>query len=470
MTSDGELLRCYAERRSEDAFAEVVRRYVDLAYSTALRQVNGDAHLAQDVTQSVFTDMARKSAELAKREVLSGWVYTSTIYAAAKAVRTEQRRQVRERKAQMDDDLRQNPEESLRWDEVAPHLDAAMQRLKDADREAVLLRFFENRSWREIGEKLGLNENAARMRIERALRNLQELLRRQGVVASGVALAAVISAKGVQAAPAQFGATVSASAHACNTAAPAGVFNLLGTGKAAVLGIVMASVVTCVVVYQFHQRGRLIVTDEGTDRGPVVQSLPMAGDVTAEREELRRLRGEVEAMQLARGELAARTERRNALKVALAEMRAKANSSERVAESEEKRVRTRYCMQLAMALLIYASDHSGEIPARFDEVSKIIEERIKGEDEEFGEAVKKMNLSPSHFEIVYSGSRDALTNYAEPGGILFVRERQPWRNSAGQWVKVYAHTDGSGTARAAENGNFDEWERKRIVSAQPGNL
>ena len=96
MTPDSELLRRYADTRSEEAFAELVRRHVNLVYSAALRQVNGDVHLAQDVAQTVFTDLARKAVSLLRRSTLTGWLYTSAHFAAAKAVRTEQRRHARE--------------------------------------------------------------------------------------------------------------------------------------------------------------------------------------------------------------------------------------------------------------------------------------------------------------------------------------------------------------------------------------
>src|ERR1700722_4312114 len=99
MTPDGELLRRYAEAGSEAAFAELVQRYVDLVYSAALRQVNGDAHLAQDVSQAVFTDLARKAAALSRHEVLTGWLYTGTHFAATKAVRSESRRRTHEQGA-----------------------------------------------------------------------------------------------------------------------------------------------------------------------------------------------------------------------------------------------------------------------------------------------------------------------------------------------------------------------------------
>src|SRR5262249_27235294 len=99
MTPDCELLRRYAKTGSEEAFAELVQRHLDLVYSAALRQVNSDAHLAQDVAQTVFADLARKAGLLSRRAVLTGWLYTSTHFAAAKVVRAERRRHAREQEA-----------------------------------------------------------------------------------------------------------------------------------------------------------------------------------------------------------------------------------------------------------------------------------------------------------------------------------------------------------------------------------
>src|SRR5438093_13625574 len=106
MTRDCELLRQYCEEESEEAFAELVRRHVNLVYSAALRQVNGDAHLAQDVAQMVFTELSRKAAALSRRGVLTGWLFTCAHFCAAQAVRTERRRQAREQQVQVRQDTR----------------------------------------------------------------------------------------------------------------------------------------------------------------------------------------------------------------------------------------------------------------------------------------------------------------------------------------------------------------------------
>ena len=167
MTPDSELLRRYAETKSEEAFAELARRHVNLVYSTALRQVNGDTHLAQDVAQTVFTDLARKAASLAHRAALTGWLYTSAHFATAKAVRAESRRRDHEETFMREPIAETAPEPD--WNKLRPVLDAVMHELKEPDRDAILLRFFENRPFADIGAQSGLNENAARMRVERAL-------------------------------------------------------------------------------------------------------------------------------------------------------------------------------------------------------------------------------------------------------------------------------------------------------------
>ena len=131
MLLDRELLRRYAEADSEGAFAELVRRHLDLVYSAALRQVNGDAHMAQDVAQMVFTDLARKAATLWQRQFLTGWLYTSTHFVAANAVRKERRRRTHEQEALPMHELLQAPTPDLDWQQLRPVLDKVMHDLKD---------------------------------------------------------------------------------------------------------------------------------------------------------------------------------------------------------------------------------------------------------------------------------------------------------------------------------------------------
>ena len=218
MNDSRELLRRYVAERSEPAFTELVQRHIDLVYSAALRQVGGEAPAAQDVTQAVFTDLARKAARLTRHTSLTGWLYTSTRYLAAKARRAEQRRRAREQHAHTMNQLLQSTGPDPAWDELRPVLDDVMHELSAADREAVLLRFFERRPLAEIGTRLGLSENAARMRVDRALDKLRAALAKRGVTSTATALAAVLADEAVSAAPVGLAATVSHTAFAAGAA------------------------------------------------------------------------------------------------------------------------------------------------------------------------------------------------------------------------------------------------------------
>ena len=210
---DSTLLHNFAARRSETAFAELVRRHLALVYSTALRQVNGDVHLAEDVTQLVFTDLARKAGRLGHHPALVGWLHTSARYAATKLVRTEARRRNREQESMSMQklNLAENEMQSD-WEKVRPILDDVLGEMNERDREVILLRLLEGRDYAAVGARLALTDNAARMRTERALEKLRTLLARRGITSSSSALTAALTTHAVTAAPAGMAATVVATA------------------------------------------------------------------------------------------------------------------------------------------------------------------------------------------------------------------------------------------------------------------
>lgn len=219
------LLRDYGQRHSEDAFAIIVRRYVNLVYSVALRSAaNPDA--AEEITQAVFIILARKATSLSGRTVLSGWLYQTARLTAARFLRTEIRRQKREREAYMQS-LANEPEPQTAWPEIAPLLDAAMDRLGKKDRDAIVLRYFENKNLREVGAALGASEAAAKMRIGRALERLRRLFAGRGATLSAGAIASAVSAHSIQAAPAGLANTFSAVALAKGAAASASTLSLV---------------------------------------------------------------------------------------------------------------------------------------------------------------------------------------------------------------------------------------------------
>ena len=212
MPNDTELLRSYAENGSEPAFAELVRRQVNLVYSAALRETHGDTGLAEDVTQAVFHELARKASSLIRHPALSGWLYTSVRLFAANVRRSEQRRQRREQEASAMSELTENESPESVWQQVRPALDEAMHELSETDRATVVLRFFEGRNLSEIGQTLGLRENAARMRVDRALEKLRGLLAKRGITSTASGLAAALAAGAVMPAPSALAAAVTASA------------------------------------------------------------------------------------------------------------------------------------------------------------------------------------------------------------------------------------------------------------------
>src|SRR6266481_6141126 len=195
--TDMELLARYTRQHAEDAFAELVRRHLGLVYSAALRQVRSP-QLAEEVTQSAFIDLARDAARLKSDTILTAWLYQVTRRTAIDVVRREARRQLRE---QIATEMNAVNATATDWTHIEPILDEAMHALEDGDRAAVLLRYFENKSLREVGEALGATENAAQKRVTRAIERLREFFTKRGVSIGASGLVVVVSANVVQAAP-----------------------------------------------------------------------------------------------------------------------------------------------------------------------------------------------------------------------------------------------------------------------------
>ncbi len=213
MSTDSELLRQYVAGGSEAAFTELVRRYAALVYLAALRTVGGRGYLAEDVTQDVFILLARKAPRLIGHKTLAGWLYTTTRYIALSTTRNLQRRETLEEKAAA---MQTDSTPEVQWEQLRPLLDQAMEQLDNRDRAAVLLRYFQGQSHREVGAALGLSENTAQVRVDRAVEKLRRQFARNGVIASAALLAEVLSANSAPAQALPDGLTdkVAAVAHA----------------------------------------------------------------------------------------------------------------------------------------------------------------------------------------------------------------------------------------------------------------
>jgi uncharacterized protein (TIGR03435 family) len=209
MTDDMALVREYARNRSETAFATLVSRHLNLVYSVALREVR-DPHLAEEVAQAAFIILARKAGALGPRTILSGWLCRTARYVSAELLRSQHRRQRREQEAYMQSLL--NEKESGAWMQIAPLLETAMAQLGEQEHNAIVLRFYEGKALKQVGAALGTGEDAARMRINRALEKLRKFFARRGLTLSAALITAAVSANAVQAAPVGLATTVTAAA------------------------------------------------------------------------------------------------------------------------------------------------------------------------------------------------------------------------------------------------------------------
>jgi len=270
MTSDLDLLRQYADGNSQDAFGEIVRRHLDLVYAAALRQVRSP-QLAEEVAQSVFTDLACNAGKLADTGVppvnsLTPWLYAVTRRTAIDVIRKESRRQLREQIAgemnHMNATVSSGTGVPPVWSEIEPLLDDAMAALGEADRSAVLLRYFENKSLREVGEALGASEDAAQKRVSRAVERLREFFSRRNVTIGASGLTVLISANAVQSAPVGLATAISIAAVLAGTTVSTST--AITATKIVAMTTLQKTLVTVTVavlagagIYEVHQASQL---------------------------------------------------------------------------------------------------------------------------------------------------------------------------------------------------------------------
>ncbi len=437
MTSDSELLTQFARSRSEQAFAELVRRHVNLVYSAALRQVGGDAHLAEDVSQMVFSDLARKAPALARRPSLTGWLYTSARFAAAKVVRSEHRRRGREEEF-MREPTEATPEAN--WEQIRPALDEMMHELDETDREAILLRYFESRPYAEIAERCGLNENAARMRVDRALEKLRARLAKHGIT-TAASLASLISANAVQTAPVSFVTSLAATSLAGAGSGGIAFWNLMNMTKIGLGILVVAGASTALMVQ--HQAAKKLGAENKSLSQQVAQLRADNDRLTkvASQEkpalppddhlnELLRLRGEVGMLRQQTNDLGRLRQENQRL---LSQVAAQTQSTNQVSSEDDFILRHTHAVDAMSALLnavkAYGTNSNGQYPTNFEQL-------ITAGDLKTTNFAG--NLSVTDFEFAKEGAR---TSSGDP---LILRIRVPLEKSDGNSEIVLGAFDQEG--------------------------
>jgi len=208
--ADHQLLRRYVESASAPAFEALVDRHLGHVFSAALRRVNGDHALAKDVAQTVFVDFARKASRIPRDMPPGGWLHRHTGFVASKMIDKERRRRAREQEAATMNVTELDHPADPEWSATAPLLDAALDSLPSSDRDAIVLRFFEERDFRSVGEALGMSDDSAQKKVSRAIDKLRSALARRGVASTGGALAALLVANSIQSAPAGLSSQVAA--------------------------------------------------------------------------------------------------------------------------------------------------------------------------------------------------------------------------------------------------------------------
>jgi uncharacterized protein (TIGR03435 family) len=285
--SDNSLIAEFNARRSEDAFAALVRQHVNLVYATAWRQV-GDAGAAEEITQNVFVALALAAGKLGSHPTIAGWLHQTALNKSREWLRAELRRRKREQVA-VNLELAAAEGDSV-WSSLVPLLDEALLKLREPDRQAVILHFMEGRNFQEVGSTLGVGEDAARKRVNRCLGQLTDFFRRRGFAVPALSAGAPLFALSSHVAPAGLAASATTtSLAAAHTAASTstltlikGVLKIMAWTKAktaivAGMGVLLVAGTTVTVekVATHREEALWRVRNPDPDRAPqIVRILP----------------------------------------------------------------------------------------------------------------------------------------------------------------------------------------------------
>ncbi len=445
---DGALLKQYVENHSDAAFAELVSRHLNLVYSVAQRCV-GDPHLAEEVSQAVFIILARKAAQLRHDKALSSWLFQTTRLTAGNFIRGQTRRHRREQEAYMQSVL--NESGSDVWPGIAPLLDDAVAELAESDRQAVMLRFYEGRNFRQVGAALGASENAAQKRVSCAVERLREYFAKHGVTVGAGGLAAVLSANAVQAAPVGLAATISTFAVLAGTsvATPMASITTIKIMSPAVLKpIIVASAAiaaSIVITVQHNHAGQLREQNEALHAQ--IQKTEVASAELSERlralagqtendprqAEILRLRSEVTRLRGAETELAAlREESRRLWEQDRSTTDKQAAAQEAVQKFEGRRAETANAMKL-LGLQLRTLAAQNNLNTAFTAGGKLNPALLAA-------SLAKFDLGG--VELLANDPSQLGKILAESPQTIVARTAKPILTPYGQWLHVYTMADG----------------------------
>jgi RNA polymerase sigma factor (sigma-70 family) len=464
--SDAQLLREYAENGTETAFSAIVTRHTSLVYSCALRQA-GSPDVAAEIAQNVFVGLARGaralSDKLDRSASLAGWLCRTTRNLSLNHRRDEFRRQSRERQAMQT--LNPPSETAVNWENLRPVLDEAMSALGEPDYDALVMRFYQNQDLRSVGLALGVSDDTAQKRVSRALDKLRELLQRRGITTSAGALSAVLASNAVQAAPIGLAATISTAALAGTTVTTATILthaamNWITLKSAAAITIAAVAAGTGTYLWQQNQISTLrnenaglatqrdSLTKERNDAVAAAAKNTASDDLSAEKEELLRLRGEVGMLRRQTNELNSLRQQNHQLEDVLAQARQSAPDMDKLAAEKAAFTETiSTAKQAVLGVVMYAADNQNHYPTNIMDMTNYFN------NPQFVDSLK------SQFELVTRGSVENVSNAANT---IALRQSAPVQLE-GKWVKVYGFVDGHVQVLQQPPEGFDAWEQAHMI-------
>jgi RNA polymerase sigma factor (sigma-70 family) len=431
--------------------------------------MSNESHAAEDVTQAVFVALAQNAARLAGHPVLSGWLHTTARHLAAKSVRAAVRRQLCEQEAAAMNHLL-SAENEAPWEDVAPHLDACLGELNDAERDALLLRYFEKKSAPEIAALLGISNAAAQKRVSRAVERLRDFFAHRGVTIGAGGLAVAISANAVQAAPVGLAVTIAAATLSGTAVSTSTV--IAATAKTIAMTTLQKAIVTVTVamlagagIYEARQAAQL----RGQNQTLQQQQASLAGQIeqlqnerddaikraagvrevndgtksNTNQSELLKLRGEVGVLRRQASEAS------QGRQVAEQQLAAAMSSEEQFKGHQAATINA--AKQAGLAMHMFFADNNNQYPTNYTQLAK-----------ELGGSFTISGIDLHALEIVGKGAMDP-----DHPNMVALRERLSRQAPDGSWKRIYLFADGSVQTATSNDGNFDAWEKQNTFSPSP---